>query len=274
MKIHIAQISKTKAAQLEKSIMEEQARKASLARQRQERQAEQARRDAAARARDQRAQQGRDEARAAAARAREQQRERDQEAARQAAELARRQREKHEAARRAELVRAVERKRVADEAEEAERRRRAAEAERARVGAEGRRRQALFEKMESKVGREQQESGAVPNENNTDAQSNLKLEEEGTTAAEAPRRSQHLVSPQAPPVLLKVDASLPPRPKCHTPPPGPPRKTRLHAQWWPRITGQFTCERCRHRIRRFAFRCPCCSTVACAKCRDVLRNSS
>lgn len=50
------------------------------------------------------------------------------------------------------------------------------------------------------------------------------------------------------------------------------RQSCLHAKWWPEISGQFTCEQCSDRTRWFAFQCPSCSMVVCAKCRHDLKN--
>ncbi|KAL7902167.1 DnaJ domain-containing protein [Trichoderma sp. TUCIM 5745] len=46
----------------------------------------------------------------------------------------------------------------------------------------------------------------------------------------------------------------------------------LHRSWWDREEGKHVCERCLTTTFRFAFRCPSCRTVACAKCRDVMKS--
>ncbi|EHK48110.1 hypothetical protein TRIATDRAFT_133039 [Trichoderma atroviride IMI 206040] len=46
----------------------------------------------------------------------------------------------------------------------------------------------------------------------------------------------------------------------------------LHKSWWDREEGKHVCERCSTTTFRFAFRCPSCRTVACAKCRDVMKS--
>lgn len=44
-----------------------------------------------------------------------------------------------------------------------------------------------------------------------------------------------------------------------------------HGKFWPRVEGNHLCGTCHSVQRRFAFRCPGCSIVACANCRQTLR---
>lgn len=46
----------------------------------------------------------------------------------------------------------------------------------------------------------------------------------------------------------------------------------LHRSWWDREEGKHVCEQCSMTTSRFAFRCPSCRTVACARCRDMLKS--
>ena len=45
-----------------------------------------------------------------------------------------------------------------------------------------------------------------------------------------------------------------------------------HNSFWPKIDGSHLCSRCFTETRRFAFQCPGCKIVACASCRQILRN--
>lgn len=176
---------------------------------------------------------------AAAQRARQ---EEEKEKARKA-ELAK-QREKQEAARRAALIREMERKRMAQEAEEAERQRRAAEVETVQNEMERRRREALYEKM-SKA-KEEHEVGT----GNTNERAECPRKSEG----EKRQRARQNVGRKAETTAQARKAPC------------------LHGGWWPKIMGQFVCERCSSRTHRFAFRCPSCSVVACANCRNAMKN--
>ncbi|KAL6902612.1 DnaJ domain-containing protein [Trichoderma evansii] len=46
----------------------------------------------------------------------------------------------------------------------------------------------------------------------------------------------------------------------------------LHRSWWNRKGGKHLCERCSITTSRCAFRCPSCGTVACARCRDIMKS--
>lgn len=46
----------------------------------------------------------------------------------------------------------------------------------------------------------------------------------------------------------------------------------LHWRWWDKVDGMHFCEHCMERTRRFAFKCPTCSMVACAQCRSILKS--
>lgn len=46
----------------------------------------------------------------------------------------------------------------------------------------------------------------------------------------------------------------------------------LHRRWWDKVDGMHFCEHCMERTRRFAFKCPTCSMVACAQCRSILKS--
>lgn len=46
----------------------------------------------------------------------------------------------------------------------------------------------------------------------------------------------------------------------------------LHRSWWDRKGGKHLCERCSITTSRCAFRCPRCGTVACARCRDIMKS--
>lgn len=49
------------------------------------------------------------------------------------------------------------------------------------------------------------------------------------------------------------------------------KSTCRHSGFWPKIEGSHTCGNCHSVQRRFAFKCPGCSMVACANCRQSLR---
>ncbi|MCJ1247316.1 hypothetical protein MMC30_004530 [Trapelia coarctata] len=44
-----------------------------------------------------------------------------------------------------------------------------------------------------------------------------------------------------------------------------------HAGWWTKLEGSHTCGNCHSVQRRFAFKCPGCSMIACASCRQTLK---
>jgi hypothetical protein len=44
-----------------------------------------------------------------------------------------------------------------------------------------------------------------------------------------------------------------------------------HDKFWPKIEGSQSCDSCHQYQKRFAFRCPSCTMIACANCRQILR---
>ena len=52
------------------------------------------------------------------------------------------------------------------------------------------------------------------------------------------------------------------------------RSACRHDRFWPKIEGRQSCSRCHAIQNRFAFQCPGCRMVACAKCRQDLRGGS
>lgn len=64
--------------------------------------------------------------------------------------------------------------------------------------------------------------------------------------------------------------------KCHTGIPRPNAGTAgsacQHKSFWAKLEGSRICSHCQMFQRRFAFKCPDCSKVACASCRQVLRD--
>lgn len=46
----------------------------------------------------------------------------------------------------------------------------------------------------------------------------------------------------------------------------------LHRSWWDQQGGKHICERCSTTTSRYAFRCPSCQTVACARCRNIMKS--
>lgn len=172
------------------------------------------------------------------------------------AELAK-QREKQEAVRRAALIREMERKRMAQETQEAERQRWAAEAERVQNEMERRRREALYEK----ICKAKEEQGVGGEKTNERAECLMKSKDEKSPAATVAR---------SPVAERRKRARQNAGRKAETT--AQARKAPcLHGGWWPKIMGQFVCERCSSRTYRYAFRCPSCSVVACANCRNAMK---
>lgn len=50
-----------------------------------------------------------------------------------------------------------------------------------------------------------------------------------------------------------------------------PQASCLHKAFWDRVEGGHTCSNCHGFQHRFAFKCPTCSKIACANCRQLLR---
>lgn len=50
------------------------------------------------------------------------------------------------------------------------------------------------------------------------------------------------------------------------------KKPCRHSAFWPKLEGSHLCSHCNTIQRRFAFQCPGCKMVACASCRQSLRN--
>ncbi|KAH8742902.1 DnaJ domain-containing protein [Diaporthe sp. PMI_573] len=46
----------------------------------------------------------------------------------------------------------------------------------------------------------------------------------------------------------------------------------VHRGWWTQVEGRHRCHRCLQTTARFAFECPHCSKIACAGCRNILRD--
>ncbi|KAH8434464.1 uncharacterized protein LDX57_013073 [Aspergillus melleus] len=51
----------------------------------------------------------------------------------------------------------------------------------------------------------------------------------------------------------------------------PTEATCHHQGWWSRVDGRSSCSYCLIVTRKFAFRCPGCTKLACASCRDLLK---
>lgn len=184
-------------------------------------------------------------------------------AAQKARQEQERQREKQEAARRAELVRKLERQRREAEAEEAERQRRGFEAQRAQIEAERRRREVLYAKIDKAASAASEEK-----------QRNEQIDKNEADKVATPNPERRSYPPQKQDAGQKKQTTVPSRRRPPPPPPsgGPAKKTCQHDRWWPKVMGQFVCERCSVWTLRFAFRCPSCSIVACANCRNAMKN--
>lgn len=93
-----------------------------------------------------------------------------------------------------------------------------------------------------------------------EAQARAKAQEEAEAARMARERQERFRSSWASPNVGSTTSSY--RTNCR------------HGKFWPRIAGSHLCENCQTTQRHFAFQCPGCQKIACANCRQILRDQA